>query len=97
VKAGLEDYKTALLVLIGALTDGRKVVLAVESGHREWKASWREVLRDLRARRLKQWRYTIADNYLGIWALVAEQHPTADEKRCWNHRITNLLDAVPTT
>src|SRR5690606_12248471 len=34
VKAGLEDAKAALLVLIGALSDGTKVVLAVESGHR---------------------------------------------------------------
>lgn len=32
VKAGLEQTKAALLVVIGALTDGRKVVLAVESG-----------------------------------------------------------------
>ena len=31
VKAGLEDTKAALLVIIGALKDGRKVVLAVES------------------------------------------------------------------
>jgi len=40
VKAGLEDTKAALLVLIRALTDGRKVVLAVESGQRESKESW---------------------------------------------------------
>lgn len=35
VKAGLHDSKAALLLVIGALTDGRKVVLAVESGQRE--------------------------------------------------------------
>ncbi|MEO0247950.1 MAG: transposase [candidate division WOR-3 bacterium] len=50
VKAGLEDSKAALLVLIGAPTDGRTVVLAVESGQRESKESWGTVLRDLRAR-----------------------------------------------
>ena len=32
VKAGLEDTKAALLVMIGVLTNGQKVVLAVESG-----------------------------------------------------------------
>lgn len=52
VKAGLEDSKAARRVLIGALTDGRKVVLAVESGQRESKESWGVVLRDLRARGL---------------------------------------------
>lgn len=95
VKAGLQDTKAALLVLIGALTDGQKVVLAVESGQRESKESWGAVLRDLRARGLNPWRCTVADGHLGIWAALAEQQPTAAEQRCWNHRITNVLDALP--
>lgn len=61
VKAGLEKTNAALLVVIGALTDGRKVVLAVESGQRESKESWGTVLRDLRTRGLKPWRCTSAD------------------------------------
>jgi putative transposase len=96
VKAGIEDSKAALLVLIGALTDGQKVVLAVESGQRESKASWGAVLRDLRARGLKPWRCTIADGHLGIWAALGEQQPTAAEPRCWHPRIVNVLDAIPT-
>src|SRR5215472_13934585 len=40
VKAGLEDSKAALLVIVGALRDGRKVVLAIDSGERESKESW---------------------------------------------------------
>ena len=50
VKAGLEKEKAALLVAIGALSDGRKVVLAVRSGHRESIESWSAMLRDLRDR-----------------------------------------------
>ena len=96
VKAGLEDTKAALLVMIGALTNGQKVVLAVESGQRESKESWGAMLRGLRARGLKPWRCTIADGHLGIWAALGEQQPTVAEQRCWNHRITNVLDAVPT-
>jgi putative transposase len=95
VKAGLEDSKAALLVVIGACATGQKVVLAVESGQRESKESWGAVLRELRARGLKPWRCTIADGHLGIWAALAEQQPTAAEQRCWNHRITNVLDAIP--
>jgi putative transposase len=97
VKAGLEDTKAALLVMIGALTTGQKVVLAVESGPRESKESWGAVRRDLRARGLKPWRCTIAEGHLGIWAALAEQQPAAAEPRCWHHRITNVLDAIPTT
>jgi len=95
VKAGLEDTKAALLVMIGALSDGRKVVLTMESGQRESKESWGAVLRDLRARGLKPWRCTIADGHLGLWAALAEQQPTVAEQRCWNHRITNVLDVIP--
>ena len=95
VKAGLEESKAALLVMIGALTDGHTVVLAVESGLRESKESWGAVLRDLRTRGLKPWRCTIADGHLGIWAALGEQQPTAAEQRCWNHRIINVLDALP--
>ncbi len=73
VKAGLKDSTAALLVMIGALTDRWKVVLAVESSQRESKESLGAVLRDLLARGLKPWRYTIADGHLGIKAAFAEQ------------------------
>ena len=43
MKAGFEDSKAALLVLIGADSDGRKTVLAVESGQRESTESWAAV------------------------------------------------------
>ncbi len=99
-KAGLEDSQAALLVLIGALTDGRKVVLAVESGQRESQESWGAVLpgtrlAGVRARGLKPWRGPVADGHLRIWAALAEQQPTAAEQRCWNHKILNVLDAMP--
>ena len=82
-------------MVIGALTTGQKVVLAVESGQRESKASWGTVLRDLRARGLKPWRCTIADGHLSLWAALAEQQPAAAAQRCWNHRMTHGLDAMP--
>jgi hypothetical protein len=53
VQAGLEKDKAAMLVLIAALRDGRKVVLAVESGYRESTESWAALLRDLTARGLR--------------------------------------------
>ena len=37
VKAGIDDHKAALLVIIGATTDGKKVLLACESGERKAK------------------------------------------------------------
>lgn len=95
VKGGLEDTKAALLVVIGALSDGRKVVLAVEPGQRESTASWAEVLRSLKARGLAAPRLTVADGHLGLWGALAQVYPESAEQRCWNHRIVNILDAVP--
>ena len=95
VKAGLEDTKAALLVLIGALADGRKVVLAVESGQRESSESWGALLRDLKARGLVAPKLTIADGHLGIWSALRQVFPESAEQRCWNHKLRNVLDAVP--
>jgi transposase-like protein len=85
VKAGLDDTKAALLVIVGALRDGKKVVLALEAGHRESKESWARVLRDLRRRGLTLPRLLVADGHLGIWAALGEVCPEIDEQRCWNH------------
>ena len=95
VKAGLEKDKAALLIIIGALTDGRKVFLACESGYRESKESWSGVLRDLKGRGLTLGRLTIADGHLGIWSALSELHPEGKEQRCWNHKIKNVLDCFP--
>jgi putative transposase len=38
----------------------------------------------------------IADGHRGIWVVFAEQQPTAAEQRRWNHRITNVLEVIPT-
>jgi transposase-like protein len=95
VKAGIEDRKAALLVIVGATASGEKVLLACESGERESKESWLKVLRDLNARGLKLPRLTVADGHLGIWAALGELHPAGAEQRCWNHKITNVLDDLP--
>ncbi len=87
VKAGLEATKAALLVLVGALADGRKVILAVESGQRESTESWASVLRDLKARGLRAPKLTIADGHVGIWGALAQVYPSSAEQRCWNHKL----------
>ena len=60
VKAGLERDKAALLVVLGAMRDGTKEVLALRSGYRESVESWSEVLRDLKARGIEAPRLLMA-------------------------------------
>ncbi len=82
VKAGLERDKAALLVMVGALANGEKVILTVESGYRESSESWGALLRDLRARGLRAPKLTIADGHLGIWAALGSVYPSSEEQRC---------------
>jgi putative transposase len=95
VKAGLEKEKAALLVAVAGLSDGRKVLVALEAGHRESEASWSSLLRTLRDRDMKAPRLVIGDGHLGIWAALCHVFPEAEEQRCWNHRILNVLDKLP--
>jgi len=95
VKAGLEKEKAALLVIVGGLSDGRKVILAVEPGYRESTESWSGVLRDLKERGLNCPRLVVGDGNLGIWGALVNIYPDALEQRCWNHKIVNVLDKLP--
>jgi putative transposase len=95
VKAGLEKDKAALLVAIGGLSEGQKVVLAVEPGYRESTESWSQILRDLKRRGLNSLRLVVGDGHLGIWGALSNVYPQAGEQRCWNHKIVNVLDKLP--
>jgi putative transposase len=95
VKAGLEKDKAAILVVLAALRDGQKVLLAVESGYRESAESWAAILRDLKRRGLVAPKLVIGDGHLGIWGALAAVFPEAKEQRCWNHRLLNVLDKLP--
>src|SRR6516225_1346960 len=94
VKAGLEKEKAALLTVIAARRDGRKVVLAVSPGQRESTDTWSAILRDLRQRGLNCPKLVVGDGHLGIWGALANVFPEAKEQRCWNHRIMNVLDKI---
>ena len=95
VKAGFEKEKAAVLVVLGALSDGRKVVLGIRSGYRESTESWSGVLRDLKRRGMNCPKLVVGDGNLGIWSALANVYPEAAEQRCWNHKMVNVLDQVP--
>lgn len=37
----------------------------------------------------------IGDGNLGIWGALRQIWPEADEQRCWNHKVMNVLDQLP--
>ena len=92
----LDDERTCILVLIGATQDGKKELLAIHDGYRESKLSWKELLRDLKARGLAhEPALAVGDGGLGFWAALREEFPSAKEQRCWVHKTANILDKMP--
>ena len=53
------------------------------------------MLRHLLARGMKVPRLVIANGQLGIWAGAVGGLPEMAEQNCWNHKIVNVLDALP--
>ncbi|MFC7632990.1 IS256 family transposase [Paraburkholderia humisilvae] len=85
-----------LLVSIGVKPDGSKERVTVGDGYRETKASWLELLLDLKKRGLKAGpRLAVGDGAMGFWAALEEVFPATRGQRCWFHKMGNVLNALP--
>ena len=92
----LDEERSCILVVMGANESGRKELLAVSDGYAESKASWREILLDLKRRGLKMGpTLSVGDGALGFWAALREVYPGCREQRCWVHKTANVLDKMP--
>ena len=92
----LEEERSCILMVMGADATGRKELLAVSDGYRESKASWREILLDLKRRGLESGpKLAVGDGALGFWAALREVYPGCREQRCWVHKSVNVLDKMP--
>ncbi len=85
-----------LLVIIGVTPDGRKERVAISDGYRESKASWAELLLDLKRRGLQSGPLlAVGDGAMGFWAALEEVFPQTGHQRCWFHKMGNVLNALP--
>ena len=92
----LDDERSCILVLMGALEDGRKELIAVQDGYRESKESWKELLADLKRRGLRHGpKLAVGDGALGFWAALSQEFGEVRGQRCWVHKTANVLDKMP--
>ncbi|AKC71222.3 IS256 family transposase [Pandoraea oxalativorans] len=85
-----------LLVIIGVKPDGTKERVAISDGYRESKASWAELLLDLKKRGLQSGPLlACGDGAMGFWAAMEEVFPQTKHQRCWFHKMGNVLNALP--
>lgn len=92
----LDDDRACILVIVGVTEDGTKELVALHDGIRESKASWKEILLDMKARGLSVAPLlAIGDGSMGFWAALEEVFPLTRQQRCWLHKIVNILDKAP--
>jgi putative transposase len=92
----LDGDRQCLLVLIGADEYGDKDVLAIMDGFRENADSWRDLLKGLKARGLSvPPELATGDGALGFWTALRDVFPHTREQRCWVHKTSNVLGAMP--
>ncbi len=92
----LDEERSCVLVLIGALQDGSKELLAVVDGYRESTQSWRELLQQLKRQGLQTApKLAVGDGSLGFWLALREEYGPVAQQRCWVHKTANILDKMP--
>jgi transposase-like protein len=92
----MESEKNCLLVIVGALSDGRKELVAVKEGPRESELSWQNLLLDLKRHGLSFGPLmAIGDGALGFWNAIKKEYPETRHQRCWVHKTANILDKLP--
>ncbi|MDZ7912931.1 MAG: IS256 family transposase [Rhodococcus sp. (in: high G+C Gram-positive bacteria)] len=95
LKVRLEQEKLCLLVMIGVRADGRKELVALTDGYRESTESWADLLRSCRRRGMAAPVLAVGDGALGFWKALREVFPETREQRCWFHKQSNVLAALP--
>ena len=92
----LDDNRQCMLVIIGADEYGEKDVLAIADGFRENADSWRDLLKSLKKRGLTvPPELATGDGALGFWTALRDVYPETQEQRCWVHKTSNVLGALP--
>jgi transposase-like protein len=92
----LSDDRPCLLVLMGALPDGKKELIAIIDGQRESEMSWSALLLDCKSRGLSiAPKLATGDGSLGFWIALSKVFPSTRQQRCWVHKTCNVLDKLP--
>jgi putative transposase len=86
-----------VLVAIGVTLAGHKKVLGLQSGDKESASSWREFIKDLKARGLSAERVILGvmDGLAGLEKVFKEEFVHAKVQRCQVHVAKNVLAKVP--
>jgi putative transposase len=86
---------SAVLIIQGLTTEGRREILAIEPMYEESESSWSSVLDNLKARGLEEVWLVISDAHKGIQKAVKKCLLGSQWQRCKVHFMRNLMAHVP--
>jgi len=89
--------KVPVLVAIGVLETGHKLVLGFQAGDKESAPTWREFFKDLKGRGLDGTKMVLGvmDGLPGLEKVFKQEFPKAKVQRCQVHVARNVLAKVP--
>lgn len=91
-----EDRKAvAVLCAYGILSDGRKVLLHLETGDKESTACWEGFLEDMKQRGLSDPLLVVMDGNAGCRKGVRRKLATSLVQRCQVHKMRNIMCKLP--
>jgi transposase-like protein len=85
----------AVLIAVGVLPDGRRMILGAATACSEAETNWREFLFALQRRGMHGVRFAVSDDHAGLKAALASCLPGAAWQRCQFHLVRNALHKVP--
>ena len=95
VRVDGRDVSTAVEVVCGVDTEGKREVLAIEPMAEESKDSYLALFRNLQERGLKTPKLIISDAHTGLVSAIREGFPGATWQRCKVHFMRNILSHIP--
>jgi putative transposase len=92
---GGEVRNLSVLIAIGVGEDGFRQILGVAEGGKEDYEGWRDFIKGLKERGLKEVRLIVSDACAGLSQAAAEHYPQARWQRCVVHFYRNVFTQVP--
>jgi len=84
-----------ILCAWGICSDGRKVLLGLDSVASESGECWKSFFQDLKDRGLAHPLLVVSDGASGLKEAIAQCFPLADRGRCISHKMRNLMNKLP--
>ena len=86
--------KKVVLFVLGIDEEGYREILDFEVNPSEGAESWREMIRRLYERGVREVLLSIADGITGLEERIKEYFPKADFQSCVVHKVRNTLNKV---